>query len=93
MVNGDLLLSEEVAALERRYRVHVQDGRYWYDRRSGAWGFEGGPPLVNLAELASQAGDSGNNAFYRSGNTDYGAGRSGGTSYVMGEDWSVILDY
>lgn len=160
VVNGVLLPSEAVAALDRQYRVHIQDGRYWYDCRSGAWGFEGGPTvgfipaglhlggslrrnasrgdtgvfvngrelpvqdllalqqlvgyvgpgrywldawgnagveggptLVNLAERARQAGGGGNNAFYRSGNTDYGAGSSGGTSYVMGEDWSVILDH
>ena len=29
--------------LERRYQVRIQDGAYWYDPQSGAWGLQGGP--------------------------------------------------
>jgi hypothetical protein len=44
-INGVRLSDEQVEALERRYRTHVQDAGYWYDRLSGAWGVEGGPTL------------------------------------------------
>ena len=156
VVNQERLSDADVAALEQRYRVRVQDGAYWYDHRIGTWGFEGGPavgvipagldiggPLradasngttgvfVNGRELHRQdvaaltgllgpiqpgrywadangnvgheggpalvnvyavARARGGNTFYRSGNTGYGSGSSGGTSYVMGKDWSVIVD-
>jgi hypothetical protein len=45
MINGVRLSDEQVDALERRYRAHVQDAEYWYDRLSGAWGLQGGPTL------------------------------------------------
>lgn len=156
VVNQERLSDADVAALEAQYRVRVLDGTYWYDDRSGAWGFEGGPavgilpaglavggPLradasngttgvfINGRELHQQdlaaltqflgyvqpgrywvdgngnAGHEGGPAlvnlyalarsrsgstFYRSGATDYGSGSSGGTFYVMGKDWSVIVD-
>jgi hypothetical protein len=41
VVNGERLGDDELAALPPG--VRVADGRYWYDRISGAWGFEGGP--------------------------------------------------
>src|SRR6185436_15666628 len=28
---------------KQRYPSRIPDGRYWYDRVSGAWGLEGGP--------------------------------------------------
>jgi hypothetical protein len=45
MVNRVRLSDREVAALEQMYRSRIQDGSYWYDRRSGAWGIEGGPTI------------------------------------------------
>lgn len=41
VVNGERLGDDELAALPAG--VRVADGRYWYDRVCGAWGFEGGP--------------------------------------------------
>src|SRR5215510_996718 len=44
-VNDTRLTTEQVVALERAYRTHVQNGAYWYDRMTGAWGGMGGPTL------------------------------------------------
>lgn len=43
IVNRIRLDEEEVAALERRCGIRIQDGAYWYDAGTGAWGAEGGP--------------------------------------------------
>ena len=159
VIVNDVRLSDRVLhALEVQYRVRVQDGAYWYDAASGAWGFdggptvgfipaglrlggalqsdasdgttsvfingrqlpmrdvlalrqlvgtvipgrywldaqgnvgmEGGPAFLNLVALARQQARR-NTPFYRSGLTGIGAGSSGGTSYVMGKDWSVIIE-
>lgn len=63
-------------------------GRYWMDAY-GYVGYEGGPALVNLWQLASQQ----QNTFYRNSYTGIGTGSSGGTSYVIGKDFSVIVDH
>jgi hypothetical protein len=34
-----------VRQLEQRNRVPIRDGNYWYDRKSGAWGMNGGPTV------------------------------------------------
>jgi hypothetical protein len=41
VVNGERVSDEELVELIGG--VRIKDGRYWYDRSSGAWGFEGGP--------------------------------------------------
>ena len=43
IVNGSPLEAHVLQALEQGYSVHIADGRYWYDRVSGLWGYEGGP--------------------------------------------------
>jgi len=88
-VNGRELHAQDVAALQQLVGV-VYQGRFWLDAY-GNVGYEGGPALLNLAQVARQRG--GGNTFYRSSNTDIGAGSSGGTSYVMGKDWSVTIDH
>lgn len=45
VVNAQPLKADEVRALERRFSMRAQPGRYWYDAVSGAWGFEGGPTM------------------------------------------------
>jgi hypothetical protein len=44
-VNRTPLTAEQVAAIERQYRVRILDGHYWYDARVGVWGFWGGPAV------------------------------------------------
>jgi hypothetical protein len=44
-VNGTPIPAQQLSALEQQYRTRIADGRYWYDRMSGAWGLEGGPAL------------------------------------------------
>lgn len=45
VVNVAKLPDKQIADLERQYRVQIENGRYWYDNVSGAWGMEGGPGL------------------------------------------------
>jgi hypothetical protein len=42
-INGRTLTSERIAALEANNGLYVDDGNYWYDPVSGAWGWWGGP--------------------------------------------------
>ena len=43
IINDVRLSDEQVVALERRFRIPMRDGNYWYDRRGGACGLKGGP--------------------------------------------------
>ncbi len=43
VINGTTLPADTLAALERKYKVRILDGSYWYDARCGAWGLDGGP--------------------------------------------------
>lgn len=45
VINGTQLPEERVLSLEQKYRTSIQDGRYWYDARCGAWGLENGPTV------------------------------------------------
>ena len=88
-INGRQLPVRDILAL-RQLVGTVLPGRYWLDAQ-GNVGVEGRPAFMNLAALARQQAAN-NRTFYRSGITGIGAGSSGGTSYVMGEDWSVIIE-
>lgn len=82
-INGRRLPAADLRALQA-LTGPIQPGRYWLDG-SGTAGREGGPALVNLAQLARQS----RSTSTRSWLTDMGSGSSGGTGYVMGPDWSV----
>jgi len=83
-VNGRRLPGQDLRALEA-LTGPIEPGRYWVDGNGNA-GREGGPALVNLAQLARQAQNSG---VRRSWLTGIGSNSSGGSGYVMGRDWSV----
>lgn len=88
-INGRQLPMRDVLAL-RQLVGTVLPGRYWLDAL-GNVGVEGGPAFLNLVALTRQQARR-NTTFYRSGITGIGAGSSNGTSYVMGKDWSVIVE-
>jgi len=85
-VNGRELPISDVKALQRI--INAIPGRFWLDEK-GNDSYEGMLSTFNLVYLARQKGGS---SFYRNSYTGIGAGSSGGTSYVMGKDWSVIID-
>jgi hypothetical protein len=43
VVNRVRLTEQQIQHFEQRYNVKIQNGKYWYDRISGAWGMDGGP--------------------------------------------------
>lgn len=44
-INGTVLTTTEIHAIEQQYRVQLTEGQYWYDLNCGAWGIQGGPTL------------------------------------------------
>ena len=44
-INRVALPAAQVATLETRWNTRIQDGSYWYDKQSGAWGLDGGPAV------------------------------------------------
>lgn len=84
--NGRELHGQDALALQQLLGT-VIPGRYSLDAY-GNLAVENGRWLLNLVQLARQAQGS---TTYRSNITGMGAGSSGGTSYVMGKDWSVIV--
>ncbi|MEZ4824792.1 MAG: hypothetical protein R3C61_00645 [Bacteroidia bacterium] len=99
-INGRELHSVDVSRLQALGTVY--QGRYWLDAY-GYFGYEGGPALGNLVQLAQQSGgysrnggsniyNQNGNTFYRNGYTGIGGGSDGKTSYVIGSDFSVIVD-
>lgn len=89
-VNGRQLHTYDVLALQQLLGP-IAPGRYWLDAQ-GNVGIEGGPMLFNIVRLANAAPSRGRaGSTYRSNITGIGGGSSGGTSYVMGKDWAVMV--
>jgi len=89
-VNGRQLHTYDVLALQQLLGP-VALGRYWLDA-PGNVGIEGGPMLFNIVRIANTAPRrGGGGSTYRSNITGIGGGSSGGTSYVMGKDWAVMV--
>jgi hypothetical protein len=84
-VNKRELHYKDVAYLQQFFKVIP--GRYWVDAY-GNGGYEGQYASFNLYQLAKKSGKS----FYRNSYTGIGSGSSGGTSYVIGKNFSVITD-
>lgn len=87
-LNGLELHAQDVRNLRMWVGV-VNPGRYWMDAY-GNVGYVGGAAILNLWQLARQ---NQQNTFYRNSYTGIGGGSSGGTSYVIGKDFSVIVDH
>ncbi len=65
VVNGQELNQSTIELLARQYGIRAQPGRYWYDPRSGAFGFEGAGaqgvlmPGLNLGAMSANASGGG----------------------------------
>jgi hypothetical protein len=44
-VNRTKIDANKLNAFETMYQVRIEDGHYWYDHNSGAWGVEDGPTV------------------------------------------------
>jgi hypothetical protein len=42
-INSKKISDQDLSAFEQTYRLRIKDGDYWYDKRTGAWGYTGGP--------------------------------------------------
>ncbi len=89
-INGRQLHHYDVLALQQLLGP-INRGRYWLDAQ-GNVGIEGGQFLLNILQYANAARSRGQGGTtYRSNITGIGGGSGGGTSYVMGKNWSVMI--
>ena len=69
VINRLELTAEQLTQLEWQLGTKVQPGRYWYDSRSGLWGWEGNPSIGQLppgmpsAPLPEDVSTGGTNVF------------------------------
>ncbi|MDJ0618737.1 MAG: hypothetical protein QNJ63_18680 [Calothrix sp. MO_192.B10] len=43
VINGRLIRGQELYNLQKRLGYRIQPGNYWFDRRTGNWGYAGNP--------------------------------------------------
>jgi hypothetical protein len=84
-VNGRRLPWQDLVALQQ-LTGPIRPGRYWLDARGNA-GFEGGPALVNLHQLAYGGRRSAWSSYTR--NTDASVGGDGNFFYYIDRNSSV----
>ncbi len=88
-INGRNLPQEDLSLLQT-VTGYLPPGRYWIDAQGNA-GKEGGPAMVNLRQMVNNQNNvNSGSTFYRNSYTGVGSGSSGGTFYVIGEDFSYI---
>jgi hypothetical protein len=72
-VNGVKLDRKTIQSLQAYYGVRLQNGRFWYDKVSGLWGFEGGPamgqmmPALNLGGSLKRHASGGTTGLFING--------------------------
>jgi len=73
LVNRVRISDQDLRAFEQRWNTRIQNGNYWYDRFSGAWGLEGGPtagwisPGLNLGGALRADASGGNTGVFING--------------------------
>ena len=73
LVNRVRISDQELHGFEQRWNTRVQNGNYWYDKMSGAWGLEGGPtagwisPGLNLGGPLRADASGGNTGVFING--------------------------
>ncbi|MEP7326951.1 MAG: hypothetical protein ABI836_13450 [Gemmatimonadota bacterium] len=83
-INGRRLPPADLTALQQVVGSPVQPGRYWVDGQGYA-GLEGGPPLVNLKQLAS-------NLYRQNGGVGENYGNGGSAYMNMNTGIGIITD-
>ena len=83
-INGRQLPMVDLVGLQQLVGGVVQPGRYWVDGQGYA-GLEGGPPLVNLKQLAS-------NLYRQNGGVGENYGNGGSAYHNMNTGIGIITD-
>jgi hypothetical protein len=72
-INEDQVDDSTLASLEEQFGLRIEDGEYWYDPYSGAWGLPGGPTAgfiaagLNLGGLLKEDASGGGTGVYING--------------------------
>jgi hypothetical protein len=73
IVNEVQVDEDTLTALERQFGLRIEDGEYWYDPYSGAWGLPGGPTAgfipagLNLGGLLQEDASGGGTGVFING--------------------------